>query len=238
MKDCKEFEEALWEAAEGESPAPALEEHLRECESCQVSLRAAGEALRGFEILRRVSAPEPRPAVQATAGGTAGRARRVLALAPAVGVVVAALAFTLLVGRQQPKQTLVVRPSEAVRKPETRPQAIVIQPRTQAKPAQESTRVSVAAVIRNSPRHHHKHSRTFRPHKITPSLTAETPQPEVTSIARPEIEKPCQQFTVILQNRQERLDPAPSMNPAYCALPPQRRNLLEDPTFLAYPTNL
>jgi hypothetical protein len=61
---CERFEEALWEAAEGQI-SPSLAEHLGKCPACRQELQTRQEMQTGLAVLRTVNAPEARAAVRA-----------------------------------------------------------------------------------------------------------------------------------------------------------------------------
>jgi hypothetical protein len=95
MSHCSQFDDAIWDAAHGEPASPELADHLRVCESCRRSLRSLSAAAQGFEALRSVSAPDPRPAVWARLATPRRQPLRVLAWSAAVAVCALAAAMVL-----------------------------------------------------------------------------------------------------------------------------------------------
>jgi hypothetical protein len=94
MSRCRQFDDALWDAAHGQPAPPELAEHLLVCESCRRSLRSLSAAAQGFAALRSVSAPDPRPAVWARLAKP--RRQGVRLLAWSAGIAVCALAAAMV----------------------------------------------------------------------------------------------------------------------------------------------
>jgi hypothetical protein len=113
MSHCRDFEEALWEAAEGRPLSAEVEAHLQACPSCRAAAQRLAEASRGFAALRAVEAPNPGAAVW---GRVARPQRRpMFALAWAAGAVACVVATTFAL-RHQPMPPMsgpgIVAPTE------------------------------------------------------------------------------------------------------------------------------
>jgi hypothetical protein len=145
MLHCRDFEEALWEAAEGRPLSAEAEVHLQACASCRAAAQRLAEASQGFAALRAVDAPSPGAAVW----GRVARPKRrpVFALAWAAGAVACAVATTFAL-RHQPTP-VVVPPAEHVAQapagPLAGPQAEVPAPEHQPVATGEIAPVKVSA---------------------------------------------------------------------------------------------
>jgi hypothetical protein len=99
MSHCRDFEEALWEAAEGRPLSAEAQAHVQACPSCRAAAQRLAEASQGFAALRAVEAPDPGAAVW---GRVARPQRRpMFALAWAAGAVACVVATTFAL-RHQP----------------------------------------------------------------------------------------------------------------------------------------
>jgi hypothetical protein len=103
MSRCRQFDDAIWDTAHGQSAPPDLAEHLLVCESCRRSLRSLSAAAQGFAALRTVSAPDPRPAVWARLAKPRRQGLRLLA--GSVGIAVCALAAAMVLWHGFPRQS-------------------------------------------------------------------------------------------------------------------------------------
>jgi hypothetical protein len=137
MSHCRDFEEALWEAAEGRPLSAEAEAHLRTCASCRAAAQRLAEASQGFAALRAVEAPDPSAAVW----GRVARPKRrpVFTLAWAAGAVACAVATTFALWHRPAPPSPITVPS--VRVAQAPPQAPV-GPQVEA-PAPEQQRVAV-----------------------------------------------------------------------------------------------
>jgi hypothetical protein len=95
MSRCRQFDDAIWDTAHGQSAPPELAEHLLVCESCRRSLRSLSAAAQGFAALRTVSAPDPRPAVWARLAKPRRQGLRLLAWSAGIAVCALAAAMVL-----------------------------------------------------------------------------------------------------------------------------------------------
>jgi hypothetical protein len=160
MSHCRDFEEALWEAAEGRPLSAEAEAHLRSCESCRAAVGRLSVASRGFDALRAVEAPDPSAAVWQRLRRPVRRpARRpAFALAWAAGAVACIVAGTFaLRHRPAPQPPAPVAPMERIAKaPEVPPVAASVRPGEPAHPSTSTAEVAQPVKLSGSGHKHHE----------------------------------------------------------------------------------
>jgi hypothetical protein len=226
MRGCRQFEDALWEAAEEGRPSPELAAHVRQCSECRRALQETSAAMAELAGLRAVRAPDPRPALRARLTQPR-RGRAMMALAIAAACVVAALA---------------VRAGRPARRPAPAPKVVVrgtVDKSTPAAPvAPRSAPPAATTVVRASeepqdlkPRRafqaNRPASRVARAEARTdqrPREGADEPHTQPPQSDRPAtaiaLDEPCPQTTVLYPHRPE---------------PPRPQFVTADPTYRAAP---
>jgi hypothetical protein len=229
MPCCKEFEDAIWEAAETRAVPAALERHVRECGACRACLQGLSGALKGLAELREIDAPVPSAAVRMRLDETPRRVWvvRRLAVATAVccGVVVlAALAVRKLPPADSRRVTVSVPHGRAAiveaREP-VRPIApAAISQREPVMQAQPAVRMRAnSRVVRARP------AKRVYARGVRLPVSNERAQVVVTSSMEgalspeSEMEEPRWQFTVVVAEAEKQPVRRHSIfDPTYCAL--------------------
>ncbi len=156
MSHCQDFEEALWEAAEGRPLSAEAEAHLRTCESCRAAVGRLSVASRGFGALRAVEAPDPSAAVWQRLRRPARRPA--FALAWAAGAVACIVAGTFALRHAPaPRPPAPARPMERIAKaPEVPPVAPSVKPSEPAHSGTSTEEVAQPVKLSGSGHKHHE----------------------------------------------------------------------------------
>jgi hypothetical protein len=222
---CERFEEALWEAAEGE-PSPVLAEHLGKCPACRQARESLKAAYVGLSALRTVSAPEVQAVVPA-------RSRRRLLVPAVIGAtaVCATLGVALLSTLNRPRPL----PPAKVRPPVGTAVAAVKNERSEVRAAQEPSRPKrdVRPAYRGERKrvqHRARPTRVPEPNPVSDSREVST-QPVVMDPARV---RPTQQYTIMIPGRTDPVKQYTVMIPGRTD-PVRENTVVLDPTYRRMP---
>jgi hypothetical protein len=226
MRGCRQFEDALWEAAEEGRPSPELAAHVRQCAECRRALQETSAAMAELAGLRAVRAPDPRPALRARLTQPR-RGRAMMALAIAAACVVAALVVRAGWPGRRPAPVPQVAVRDTVDRtapvtpiaPQPGPPAVVTVVRGDQEPLQPKPPRAVQARRPASRVARAKARTNQRQRKGTDEPDTQLPQSDRPMMAIA-LDEPCLQTTILYPRRPE---PAPlrfvTADPTYRAAP-------------------
>ena len=205
MPYCKEFETAIWEAAETGTVPVNLTKHFAACGECRKAFEELSDAMCGFAALQEVPSPDPTDAVMAMVYQPARRTWLVPALASGLAACCVALAIFMFVWQRPEPPSRHAAPTVA-KKASEKPRPIVTA-------STANTRKPEKQTPRHEPSLQAPPRRTVRQRRRPIKAVACEPTEKLS----PNILTACPQATMIVRQIQPPPHPK-ALLPTYCDL--------------------